>query len=556
MLWRDQWQFLGELQSVYEGKNWAGVLWSPYWGHRPVIPRLLFYLDARFFSFRNTPLLCVSWACLLAQIALIAVVNRAIFGRFASWRFAAALIVTLNLCLSSFQLENLIWALQVQYTLVIFCAVVSFVLFALSIRAKAANGLLLASCISALAGSLTMAQGLAIWPVLGLQAWVCRSSRRVQLGLLAIFFVAVGIYAVGYQTPDTGMGLRGELSRPLRALEIGLMVLGGPISNESLPWGMAAGAAGLLGLIGFVIAVHRDGDAVWPSVHLAIVLFAVATAFLTVGGRISPEFLKQRVSLGGEILPSRYLTFAFVFWTSMFTVSLWALGTARSAPLRALALLAAAAPCYFVIAYAHMQPIVADAWADAMHSFDATGTSFLVGAPDWERQKLLWGYRSQLEDWVEFARAHRLANFSEERFAWLSRSLTDQFQVTGDSRCEGKLESAEQLSETTWRVNGWAWNRDSGKPPADLVLVDDDGRICGLARSGLPHHDTGGHSGEVVIYRAGWLGYMRCSDPAKIKTYAVLGEGRTVCPIRRDAMGAKIIKNALHGPTSEDPYRR
>ncbi|MCU1257885.1 MAG: rane protein of unknown function, partial [Bryobacterales bacterium] len=380
---------------------------------------------------------------------------------------------------------------------------------------------------------------------LALQAWVCRSNRKVWLGLLAIFVVAGGIYAVGYQMPDTGMGLGGQLLRPLGALETGLVVLGGPISNQSLPWGVAASAAGIVALIGFVIAAHRDGQAAWSSVHLAIVLFAVVTAFLTVGGRISPEFLKQRVSSGGEILPSRYLTFAFLFWTGTFTLSLWALGTTRTAPLKALALLAAAAPCYSVIAYARMQPIVADAWADAMHAFDATGTSFLVGAPDWERQKLLWGYRSQLENWVEFARAQRLANFSEERFEWLSRTLSGQFQVVGDSRCEGRLESFEQLSETTWRVNGWAWNRDSGKPPADLILVDGDDRICGLARSGLPHHDTGGHSGEVVIYRAGWLGYMRCSDPAKSKVYAVLGEGRSVCPIRRDPMGVKITKNAL-----------
>lgn len=59
VLWRDQWWFLGELQSVYEGKSWAQILLSPYWGHRPVIPRLLFYLDARWFGFRNTPLLSV-----------------------------------------------------------------------------------------------------------------------------------------------------------------------------------------------------------------------------------------------------------------------------------------------------------------------------------------------------------------------------------------------------------------------------------------------------------------------------------------------------------------
>lgn len=59
---------------------------------------------------------------------MIAGVNRILFKRLFSWQFAAALIVMLSLCVSSFQMENLIWALQVQYALVFFFAVLSFVL--------------------------------------------------------------------------------------------------------------------------------------------------------------------------------------------------------------------------------------------------------------------------------------------------------------------------------------------------------------------------------------------------------------------------------------------
>jgi hypothetical protein len=518
--WRDQWWFLGELQSVYQGKNRAQVLWSPYWGHRPVIPRLLFFLDARWFALRNTPLLCVSWSAVLAELALMAGVNRILFGRIVSWRFAAALIVMLNLCISSFQMENLIWALQVQYALVFFFAVLSFVLFAL---AKGRKALLAATCLSALAGSLTMAHGIAIWPVLAMQAALCRSSRKVWIGFLIAFAAASGIYAIGYQMPDPGMGLGGQLKRPMRALEIGLMVLGGPITNQSVPWGVAAGGVGMLALAAFVCAVYRGRRPVWPSVHAAIAIFAAVTAWLTVAGRLSPELLRQIMASGGEILPSRYQTFAVLFWTSLFALSLWVSITHR------IALLSALVACYLVIAYARVHPLAADAWADGMRSLDATGTSFLVGAQDWERQKILWGYHEQLDGWVLFAREHRLANFSEERFLWLGRKLSDRFEEVDANRCEGKVESLEALPDGAWRVNGWAWDRGARRPPLDVVLVGAGGLIRGLARGGIRHHDTGGHTDAVAMARAGWLGYSKGADT--VQAYVVLAGSRTVCPI-------------------------
>ena len=537
VLWRDQWWYVWEWKSIQEGRHWAEVLWSPVWGHRQVVMRLLLYLDARLFALRNTPLLCLTWACLLAQIALIAGVNRAIFGSFLSWRFLVALIVTLNLCLSSFQMENLIWAFQLQWPLVFLCATLSFVLFARSERSGARKSLLAASAVSALIGSMTMVSGLLIWPVLAMQAVLGRSRRRVWLGFLGVFVVVVSIYAIGYQVPDTGMGLRGQFKRPMRALEMVLMVLGGPISNQSLAWGVAAGAAGILALGAFVFAARRERDARWLNVHIAIAVFVVLAAALTAGGRISPELVKQLLAMHGELLPSRYQTLAFVFWTSLAALSIWIAGTERPRMWKALALVACVAPGYMVIGYARMQVTAATAWVDWMHSLDATGTSMLVGAPDWERQMLLWGDRAQLESWTDFARQHRLAHFSEDRLGWLNRDWQQQFQEADAARCEGRLESVEPLPLSSARVNGWAWDRQAGKPPLDIILVDGANRIRGLGRSGLPHHDTGGHSGGVVIYRAGWLGYVKGIDSAEmmnVAAYAVLDDGRSACPLAFD----------------------
>jgi hypothetical protein len=530
VLSRDQWWFLGELQSLYEGRNWAQLLWSPYWGHRPVLVRLLFYLDARAFAFRSGPLICLTWTCLISQILLLAAVNRALFGAFFVWRYAAALIVLLNLCLSSFQMENLIWALQVQYVLAFFCAVLSFFLLSLSAERKRSTLLVSMSCLAALAGSLTMAHGLFIWPALALQAYVCNRSRKLSLGLLAAFIVLAGIYAVNYQMPSTGMGVIGQLRRPMRGLEISLMVVAGSISNRSLTWGVASGGFGVASLAIFLFQVKRSARPTWPSVYVATALFALATASVTAAGRISPELLKLLIAGHNELLPSRYQTFGYVFWISLFSLALWSTQTVRQRGWRLLAIPALAVPVFVVVADGREQLVYSQAWMDAMRSVDATGISLLLNAQDWEREQILWSDRPQLMHWVDFTRSRRLAVFSEGRYGWLGSAMAERFQITPSNRCEGKTDLREMLPGGTGRVTGWAWDRDFAAPPLDVLLVNVDGRVVGLARCGLPHHDTGGHSSQVVIWRAGWLGYCK-PDAGPVRAFAVLQDGRSVCAL-------------------------
>jgi hypothetical protein len=530
VLSRDQWWFAGELQSLYEGKNWAQLLWSPYWGHRPVLVRLLFYLDAQVFSFRSGPLLCLSWSCLLGEILLLVAVNKAIFGSVFAWRFGAALIVLLNLFLSSFQMENLIWALQLQYLLVFFFATASFVSFSLSEQSPYRALLVGISCLCALAGSLTMAHGLFIWPALALQAYVCKRSPKLWLGLLLAFFVSAGLYSINYQMPSTGMGLVGQLKRPMRALQISCMVVAGSISNRSLIGGVIAGALGLVSLGIFLVGLRRSARPAWPSVYLATGLFAACTASLTAAGRISPELLKLLIASHSELLPSRYQTFGYVFWVSIFALGLWFTQGLTGSRWRLLAIPSLLVPALVVFADAREQSVYSSAWGDAMHAVDATGTSLLLDAQDWEREQILWSNRLELSRWVQFTRIHRLATFSEERYGWLNLVLADRFHIVEPARCEGKMEVDEALPGESRRVTGWAWDRNAAAVPRDVVLVDESNRIAGLARGGLRHHEAPGHTVNVVIWRAGWLGYYH-SDRAPRKAFAVLADSRSVCAL-------------------------
>ena len=531
VLSRDQWWFAGELQSLHEGKDWTQLLWAPYWGHRPVLVRLLFYMDSRLFAFRSGPLLSLTWAFLFGEMVLLASVNRAISGSVLTWRFGIAFIVLLNLCLSSLQMENLIWALQVQYLMVFFFAIASFTGLALSEQSRHRKILVGLSCLCALAGSLTMAHGLFIWPALAAQAYVCRRSRKLWLGLLLVFVVSAGLYSINYEMPSTGMGLAGQLRRPMRAIEISLMVVAGSISNRSLPWGVAAGALGVISLVGFCIHLRQSARATWPSVYLAAAIFAVLTASLTAAGRISPELLKTLLATQHELLPSRYQTFGYVFWVSIFGLGLWFTQSLAGSRWRFLAIPSLLIPMVVVVVDGREQTLYSAAWGDAMRSIDATGVSLLLDARDWEREQILWSDRSQLSRWVKFTRDQRLANFSEERAGWLNAVLTDRFHLAGAERCEGRVEVDDVLPSERWRVTGWAWDRSAAAVPQDVVFVDESNRISGLARGGMRHNDVQGHSSHVVIWRAGWLGYSR-SDRASRKAFVVLADGRSVCALQ------------------------
>jgi hypothetical protein len=117
-----------------------------------------------------------------------------------------------------------------------------------------------------------------------------------------------------------GMGIGGAIHRPLQALRIIALVLGGPLTLYSRPLGVAAGAAGILIAAAVLFRIARDPALrVTPgAVSLAMIAwFMIASAASVMAGRLSPEWLAETI----YTLPSRYLHPTQVFWAVLFPLS-------------------------------------------------------------------------------------------------------------------------------------------------------------------------------------------------------------------------------------------
>jgi hypothetical protein len=530
--WLDQWVMVDELAQHERGQSLWPILWSSYWGHRLVIPRLLFLADARWGSLGS--LTWLTMAIQFSHIALLIALAWLLLGRRSFACFILASTVILNLMLCPFQMENFLWSFQVPFVLVYAAATASFMLLPL------ANRSIWFVALAATAGvvsSLTMANGLLVWPILVLQACYLRLNRKAVILLAIAGGIPIASYLWHYQTAAMGMGLLGMLRDPLHAIMLLGLLLAGPLDFMSIRAG--AVAALLAPIPATYLAIRairalrcRMSDQRWPSALAAVILFLLLTSIGIVAGRLSPAWFE---ALHGEFpLPSRIFTPICLFWAGVAVFVLYTCWQQARRPL----LLALYALLFYALLFTTVsrQLVAAEDWSDVFRGTEAVGSAFLLDVTDEQLLPLLWPSKAQRDEWGAFLRARRLAMFAEPRAAWPAKRVSELFTTAAAGRCIGAIEKTKSL-DASWRVEGWAWDTQLGRSPDDIVLADTTGRIAGLARGGFRHGYFPGLLMEPEPVPAShanrrhseWLGYARGDPPWTI--YGVLsGEGK-VCVI-------------------------
>jgi len=216
--------------------------------------------DEHFFHFSNTPLVVISLtAQCLATGVLLWLEWRLLRSR-PRWVTVFAMAATAHLALTSLQLETFLFGMQVLFTVGLLGAFGSIILFALATR----NGRIsphraIAAFGCALVCAFSMGTGVFVGPAILLVAWGLRARPRVLVMLVLISGIFGAVYSVGYSNPGHGMGLLGLPRDPLGALRITALVLGGPITDQSLWWGAACGFAGMLVLVPATLRLLRGG---------------------------------------------------------------------------------------------------------------------------------------------------------------------------------------------------------------------------------------------------------------------------------------------------------
>jgi hypothetical protein len=534
--WADEWPILQQFIEYQHGCPLWPILWRSHWGHRFVIPRLVYFADIQWAA--HAPLIWLTLSLQAILITQICALSWILVGRKSRLLFAASLAAILNLMLSPLQMENLVWSMQFSFPLVYAAACASFLCLAL--RAYRARFVFLLLAVSAAtAASLSMANGILVWPVLAAQAIYLRLPRRVTMAIALIGAAIIAAYCWNYPVPPIGMGLSGTMRHPLDATLLLGLLLGGVLNPFSLPLGIGASLFAIAGAVYLGWRTLREPSAArpWPSALVAILIFVLMSVAAAVPGRMSPLWLSQNTPV-----PSRLFTMVQLFWAVLAILILYA--TSRKPGVRLLIVPYGA--LYLSLMFLNPQRQISAAldWPEFFRGVDAVGGALVAGIPDKQFLSILWPVDAERDTIVSFLREKRLSVFAESRARWLGRRISELFPTAAPDHCIGGVERLHPIqtspAETSWRVEGWAWNASANRVFDYLLITDREGIVVGLGRGGFRHAYLPGFFTEdqstlpehVRFKASEWLGYVRQQVKSPWTVYGLIPHSNQVCTIQ------------------------
>lgn len=524
--WADEWAIIREFAAWQHGAPIWPILWAPYWGHRLVIPRLIFFADMRWAS--HAPLIWLNLAVQLAHAALLIWLAWRLLRRSSPLYVVFATVAILALMLSSRQMENFAWSMQTMFPLVYVAGSVAFV--SLAAGAKGRLFFRIASLVAALAASLTMPNGILVWAVLAGQSIYLKLSRKFVVTLAVASVAVVPLYLTGYDAPRVGMGGVAMIAQPWTGVRLIGLLLGAPFNWLPLQARIGVGLAGAIAAVWLACRILERTAArqCEMSALAAIVAFSLLSAASVAAGRLDPRWLYS-ADLG---IPSRYFTMICLFWTAVSILVLYA-WRERSCSRMLLAPVAAIVLCVMFLPPMRLLE-EADDWADVFRTADAAGAALLLDAPDEPLLAGLYSASGSRAEAAAFMRARRMGVFGEPRANLVGKRISEVWRGMSAATCTGALEFADPLPASrprAWRIEGWAAGPDSGHAPEDFLVTTADGEIVGLARGGLRHRYFPGFFSDATapvfhagLRRAEWLGYVREPAPKPWTLWGVVSD--------------------------------
>ncbi|MBM4269466.1 MAG: hypothetical protein FJ144_23160 [Deltaproteobacteria bacterium] len=282
-----RWDFYDWVTGYLDASSVSHYLWRLHNEHRLVVNKLLVIADVELLGGRLWPLSCAGLASLVgwAAIVLRAILRDEEAPRGLRFCIAGGMLFVL---FPTYSLDDYTYPTNLQLTFVTFFFVVAI---ACLLRAGSSNGWLAASLATAVAASLSSANGLLAWPILLVLAWRLAERRMVLLGVAVAGVATIALYLVGYAAPGHASGYMSSATDLLRFLSYLVAYFGMPwVSVEALrPLGLAIGLTTLL-LATITVVRLGLGRRILErreALALGLLLFAGGTGLLTSFGRMN-----------------------------------------------------------------------------------------------------------------------------------------------------------------------------------------------------------------------------------------------------------------------------
>jgi len=537
----DEWRTMILFSRVEQDSGSWSLLLVPHAEHRPLLPRLIFLLDAKLAHGTGALSLAVIDGLLLGLAAIWAFLLMAKPARNERVQLATAYLLALciaSLLLSGQQTSNFLRGFQLAMFMLYFFATLSFAAFALArgLASTRAVLLIVLACFFAICAAFSMGNGLIVLPILFILACLCRrelpAGTMLFIGIIAAATLAAYLYAPG--------SVLGVLARtdyklaPSRAAELASFFL----AFLGAPWaGVAPNSITDADVITLLLSVcamleywRRDRLRSDELVSAALIGLALGSAAV-----VSLARLRFGMEAATE---SRYSTTVLMLYAAIL-VAFWprlqgdteVSGVAGQSTVRtgSLALFVFATLAYgvashwkFPYEFSKFPAMKADAEVAYIANVqDPLPFQHVAPQPQLE---LAWQAR-------EYLIRHNLSVFSTTEAQSIGRPLTGVFRAS-DGECIGHLDQLESIIAGTnggFRVSGWAWDTNNRSVPRTALLVE-DGIVKGIGRFIKARPDVVTAVPEVRSVKNGFIGYVPRAV-AKVTAYVLDRDQTSVCRI-------------------------
>ncbi|HEX4232641.1 MAG TPA: hypothetical protein VHZ07_28530 [Bryobacteraceae bacterium] len=504
----DHWMFLMPLAR--NGSYSFRDLWAQHNEHRLVIPKLFYLADFYWFRGRNVSL--------FASIMVVQALHALLLMRIAdvSRALQPALFALLFAFLfSPVQLHNFVWAFQICFVLGAFFASAcawSFGVFYTRYQSKMPLGSVVRAfaltVALALCATLSLANGLVLWPILAVILIALRVDWRYAVALLAITGLVFTAYFWGWFTPDGHSDPLESLQHPVEMVHYVLCYLGGSWAIFGIGPAFALGGVGAaIGVIALVKMWTARQSLRTLDIFIAVtILGSIGTAFETALGRLDFGL--------GQAASSRYQTVALVYWAAL---AMWVVSTFRQSP-RRMSLKCWAVACFSLVVlvpFARIANIVG-VYEDWPAAFDDAAATMMSGVDDDDALTVVWPMDGSIQPVIDLLRSRHKSVFATPLARKLGSRFSDLFHVDNHKLCRGKIRIARLLEEPELKALELTGLIQAAPAIRNLVLVNDKGDISGFGFN----------------RRGAWQGYSRLTGNNKsVSVYGLLPDGSGACSI-------------------------
>ncbi|AWB08218.1 hypothetical protein A6A40_24170 (plasmid) [Azospirillum humicireducens] len=435
--------------------------------------------------------------------------------------------------------ENLLWPKQIHmYLSAAFFVLASRVLVGIDERMRSAAppdwGRIMGVAALFSASTFSFGYGAIGWIAALMLVVTGRWPWRATWSLLAVFALNAIVYAAfyNYSTLEYHSSPLTSIGSPLELAKFTVVYFASPayaLLNNHMAANLLSLAASLAGLwiLFRNLLLRRHSVSRVELFACLLMLFGFGSALMTG---------LSRMKFGLEVATApRYAIAQVQFWIGLWLIAAVTLRKPLQAWKTPIALSCLAVAGLFVLSqvrYARMIEVMSQAhWQGVLAVINGVADDDVLSReihPD----------RQAIEALVpDFSKRH-WSVYANPQPWWLGQPTRDLFRVEAADRCRGSLDLVSDLGRLKGQsyVEGWAWDKQAGRTPEWVVLVDGAGIVRGLARSGLKRPDVERAFSAAAGSAPGWHGYVAAPTPlAGTEAYAVLADGTSICQLTRNA---------------------